>query len=88
MILLRLPEVKARSGYRSNASIYNLVREGLFTKPIKIGMRSVAWPDYEVDSINTARVAGFNDEQIRDHVEELHQHRHRLLPDLLIPDAI
>ena len=88
MILLRLPEVKSRSGYRSNASVYNLVREGLFTRPIKIGMRSVAWPDYEVDSINAARVAGFNEEQLRAHVEALHHHRHRLLPELLIPDSI
>jgi len=88
MNFIRLPEVKTRSGYRSSASIYNLVRDGLFTKPIKIGMRSVAWPDYEVDSINTARLAGYSDDQIRAHVNELHLHRERLFPELLIPESI
>ncbi len=88
MNFIRLPEVKKRSGYRSHASIYNLVRDGLFTKPIKIGMRSVAWPDYEVDSINTARLAGYSEEQLRAHVVELHRHRQRLFPETLIPDAI
>lgn len=88
MNFLRLPEVKSRAGYRSSASIYNLVRDGLFTKPIKIGMRSVAWPDYEVDSINSARVAGFTDEQLKEHVNTLHEHRQRLLPEIFIPDSI
>ncbi len=41
MAIWRIEACKAESGYRSNASIYNLVRSGLWTKPVLIGLRSV-----------------------------------------------
>jgi len=42
--LIRLPEVKARVGL-SRSSIYLKISEGTFPPPVKLGVRSVAWPD-------------------------------------------
>ncbi|MEZ5629359.1 MAG: DUF3987 domain-containing protein [Burkholderiaceae bacterium] len=53
-----MPAVKAETGHRSHASIYNAVNTGLFTKPVPIGRRAVGWPSDEVEAINAARIAG------------------------------
>lgn len=66
MIILRLPEVKRRRGFRADASHYNEVRDGLCTTGVAISQRSKGWPDYEIDAINSARVAGKSDSEIRD----------------------
>lgn len=75
MPILRMPEVKAETGHRSHASIYNAVNAGLFTKPVPIGLRSVGWPSEEVQAINAARVAGKSDAEIRELVNTLHARR-------------
>lgn len=75
MKFLRIAECKAEVGYRSNTSIYEAVREGLFTRPIPIGKRATAWPDFEVRLINRARIAGKTDDEIRDLVTRLHAER-------------
>jgi prophage regulatory protein len=78
MHILRLPMVKAKAGHRSDASIYNAIRDGLFTTGVAIGQRAKGWPDYEVDAIITARVAGKSDDQIRELVKALHAKRTEL----------
>ena len=78
MIILRLPEVKRRRGFRADASVYNEVRDGLFTTGVAIGQRSKGWPDYEIDAINSARVAGKSDSEIRNLVKVLHAKRTEL----------
>jgi prophage regulatory protein len=79
MAIWRIRTCKAEAGYRSNASIYNLIREGLWTKPVLIGRRSVGWPDDEVRALNAARIAGKNDDEIRELVNRLHSKRAALL---------
>lgn len=78
MSILRMPAVKAETGHRSHASIYNAIRAGLFTSPVAIGQRSVGWPDYEVAALNAARIAGLSDDEIRALVSRLHSERIRL----------
>ena len=78
MQILRMPAVKGRAGHRSDASIYNAIRDGLFTTGVAIGQRAKGWPDYEVDAIITARIAGKSDAQIRDLVNALHAKRTEL----------
>lgn len=78
MQILRLPEVKGRAGHRSDASIYNSIRDGLFTTGVSIGQRAKGWPDYEVEAINAARVAGKSNDEIRDLVKVLHAKRTEL----------
>ena len=79
MPIWRIDACKAESGYRSNASIYNLIRDGLWTKPVRIGQRSVGWPDEEVRALCAARIAGKGDLEIRELVRRLHAKRAELL---------
>jgi prophage regulatory protein len=78
MAIWRIQTCKAEAGYRSNASIYNLIRDGLWTKPVPIGQRSVGWPDDEVRALNAARIAGKSDDEIRELVNRLHTKRSTL----------
>ncbi len=75
MSILRMPAIKAETGHRSHASIYNAIKAGLFTKPVPIGQRAVGWPSQEVQAINTARIAGKSDAEIRELVKRLHAKR-------------
>jgi prophage regulatory protein len=75
MSIFRMPAVKAETGHKSHASIYNAIKAGLFTKPVQIGQRSVGWPDTEVLAINAARIAGQTEAEIRELVIRLHTKR-------------
>ncbi len=75
MLILRLPEVKRVLGHRADASVYNAIRAGLFTNGVAIGQRAKGWPDYEVDAINAARVAGKSEGEIRELVKAPHAKR-------------
>ena len=75
MSILKMSEVKAETGHRSHASIYNAVRDGLFTRGVAIGQRAKGWPDYEVSQINAARIAGKTEAEIRELVTRLHAKR-------------
>ena len=75
MKILRLPSVKAEMGHRSDASIYNAIRAGLFPVGVQIGQRARGWPDYEVKAINSARIAGKSEEEIRNIVRGLYTKR-------------
>jgi len=46
--LLRLREVIRRTGL-GRSSIYSYEKLGQFPKRVKIGARSVAWPEHKVD---------------------------------------
>ena len=61
---LRLPSVKSESGL-SRSTLYLRITQGLWTKPISLGGRSVGWPASEVTALNTARIAGKTDEDVR-----------------------
>ena len=78
MSILRMPSVKVEMGHKSHASIYTAIKEGLFTKPVPIGQRSVGWPDYEVKAINAARIAGKSEPEIKELVNRLHEKRTQL----------
>ena len=78
MLILRLPEVKRVLGHRADASVYNAIRVGLFTNGVAIGQRAKGWPDYEVDAINAARVAGKSESEMRELVKNLHAKRSEL----------
>lgn len=48
--LLRLPAVLDRVGYKRSRFL-DLVRQGVFPKPVKLGARAVAWPESVVDDL-------------------------------------
>ena len=61
--LLRLPAVKAESGY-SRSTIYLRISQGLWPRPVSLGARAVGWPASEVAALNAARIAGKSDADI------------------------
>lgn len=75
MSILRMPAVKAETGHRSHASIYSAIKAGLFTTGVAIGPRSKGWPSEEVKAINSARIAGKSELEIRELVTRLHAER-------------
>lgn len=61
---LRIPVVLKRRGV-SRSAHYADIKAGLFPKPVSIGLRAVAHPDYEVDALNAATIAGKSPNDIR-----------------------
>lgn len=53
---LRLPDVVSMIGW-SRVTIHRAVREGRFPKPVKLGARSIAWPESEIAEWQEARKA-------------------------------
>ena len=78
MQILRMPATKGRAGHRSDASIYNAIRDGLWTTGVAIGQRAKGWLDYEVDALISARIAGKSETEIRELVKVLHAKRSEL----------
>lgn len=72
--LIRLPEVLRLRGRRKTAH-YSDIAAGLFTHPVPIGTRAVAWPEHEVEALNAARIAGLRDDEIRALVRDLEARR-------------
>jgi len=48
--LLRKPEVQKIAANMSNSTLYYLMNNGDFPKPVKLGARSVAWKRSEIES--------------------------------------
>jgi len=76
--IFRLPTLKARYG-TPRSTVYHRISQGLWTKPVRLGARSVGWPDYECDAIASARIAGQSDDQIRSLVTQLEADRKHCL---------
>ena len=72
--LLRLPAVRSRSG-DARSTLYLRISQGLWTRPVALGPRSVAWPEHEVDVLIAARIASWSEHQIRALVNQLHAER-------------
>jgi prophage regulatory protein len=62
--ILRRKQVEAETGY-SRSTIYLRMSQRLWTKPVRLGPRSVGWPAAEVAALNAARIAGCTDDEIR-----------------------
>ncbi|CAI2472294.1 helix-turn-helix transcriptional regulator [Serratia proteamaculans] len=54
--LIRIPEVQRRCGF-GRAWLYRLVAQNRFPKPVKIGSRSIAFIETEVDEWINQRIA-------------------------------
>ena len=62
--ILRLPTV-LHERCRSRSSHYLDIQQGLFTRPVSIGIRAVGWPATELAALNAARIAGKSDDEVR-----------------------
>lgn len=72
--LLRLPAVMTATGL-SRSTLYLRIKQRLMTPPVKLGERCAAWPSHEVSAINSARIAGKSEAEIRELVSQLEQQR-------------
>ena len=52
--ILRLPQVIKETGL-ARSTVYLRIDQGLLTKPISLGGKSVGWPVDEITKINAAR---------------------------------
>lgn len=68
--LLRRRQVEFQTGY-ARSTLYLRITQGLWPRPVRLGIRAVGWPAGEVAALNGARIAGLSDAQIRTLVNEL-----------------
>lgn len=68
--IYRRHQVQAESGY-SRSTLYALIAQGLWPKPVSLGARAVGWPAREVAEINEARISGATPENIKNLVRRL-----------------
>lgn len=80
--IVRLPAV-IHASQLSRSTVYLRIQQGLYTSPIKLGARSVGWPQHEVDALNAARIAGQDDDEIRELVKKLTAARKAKLAEVL-----
>ena len=58
--ILRLPQVKARTGL-SRSTIDLRISEGTFPKPVSLGARAVGWIDLEIQEWLNQRIESSRD---------------------------
>jgi len=68
--MLRIADVIAATGNKRWA-VYRNVRAGLLPPPVKIGERSSAWPQNEIEQVTAARIAGHKNDEIKALVSRL-----------------
>ncbi len=67
----------AELGY-SRTAFYEGIKQGIVPKPVNIGVRSVALPDFEIEAVAKARIAGRSEAEIRTLVADLEAKRKAL----------
>jgi prophage regulatory protein len=72
--LLKKPTILKACGI-SKSTLHNRINDGLFTPPVSIGARAVAWPSNDVESITRAIIAGKGNDEIKLLVKVLIQKR-------------
>jgi prophage regulatory protein len=60
---------------RSRSGLYDRIAKGLWTKPVSLGARAVAWPAHEISTLIQASIAGASEVEFRALVERLHEAR-------------
>ncbi|MGZ4993373.1 MAG: helix-turn-helix transcriptional regulator [Methylobacter sp.] len=59
----------------SRSTWLSWVKDGLAPAPIKLGVRSNAWPAHEIAALSQARIAGKTNDEIKQLVQGLHAAR-------------
>ena len=69
--ILRCERGRAKLGNMSKTTWFGQIDSGLIPSGVPVGLRSVGWPEHELDAILVARLAAWPDEQIRTLVKAL-----------------
>ena len=75
-MFMSLPQV-LQYRHRSRSSHLRDVAAGLCTRPVKLGRRSVAWLQPELEALRAAAIAGKSEAEIQRLVGKLHADRER-----------
>lgn len=70
MKLLKLPKVLELTA-SARSTIYKNIHAGLMVPPVRQGVNSVAFVEYEITAINAARIAGKTNDEIKALVAKL-----------------
>ena len=62
--IMRMKDVAKMAGV-SNATLYRWVKRGLLTPPVKRVGKNPGWPVYEIERFNSARIAGWTEDEIK-----------------------
>ncbi len=73
--LMKINQVSAITGH-SRSKVYADIKAGKFPPPIRLGTRTVAWADNEINAWITAKIAGKTDDEIRSLVSGIVVSRH------------
>ena len=76
--LLRLPSVLQATGV-GRTTLYERIKDGTFTPPIKLGARASAWPANEVQACKDAIIRGSGADEIKVLVSRLVQSRRQVV---------
>jgi prophage regulatory protein len=76
----RYPQVTAENGW-SRSTILRRIHARLFPEPIALSSRSVGWRAQEVVAVNAAVIRGASEDEIRELVRTLEQHRKSMTPE-------
>ncbi len=79
---MKLSEVISLSGFK-RSTIYLRIKNGLITRPVQIGKRSIGWPSHEIHTLIKAAIGGFSDNEIRIIVKSLENSRKIKIESLL-----
>lgn len=72
--MFRQQQSMAKTGEK-RSTFNSKVNSGLIPKPIFISPRVKVWPEHELDAINRAWLAGYNEDQIRELVKKIEAER-------------
>jgi prophage regulatory protein len=76
-LVYRYPALKAQYGY-ARSTIYLLIAQGLWPRPVPLSRRTVGWPEHEVSEVVQARISGMNEDDLRALVSRLHSNRNKV----------
>jgi len=62
--MIRMKDLQKVTSYPRMA-VYRKMKEGLLPRPISMGLRMVAWPKSEIETVMYARISGKGDDEIR-----------------------
>jgi len=88
MKMVKMAEIKDKKASPSHAPVYEEIRNGTFPQGVLIGKRSKAWPDYEIEILNAARLAGKSDDDLRALVKAFYLKRQELFGNLIAEAGI
>ena len=66
---------------RKPGAHYLDIKSGLMVPGVRIGANAVAWPDFELEAINRAKIAGATEDEIRALVRKLIEARRQPEPE-------